>query len=128
MGDMDTSMVIVGGGIGGLATALAAARAGLTVRLLEQAPAFGEVGAGIQLGPNVVRVLEGWGLGDALRRVAAFPTRLEVRNALSADTLGVLPLGEHAVARYGARWRPWVRFPAGRCCRESSPCQSGRSI
>lgn len=109
MGDMDTSMVIVGGGIGGLATALAAARAGLPVRLLEQAPAFGEVGAGIQLGPNVVRVLEGWGLGDALRRVAAFPTRLEVRNALSADTLGVLPLGEHAVARYGAAYATVAR-------------------
>lgn len=97
-------MVIVGGGIGGLATALAAARAGLPVRLLEQAPAFGEVGAGIQLGPNVVRVLQGWGLGDALRRVAAFPAQLEVRNALSAETLGVLPLGDHAVARYGAAY------------------------
>ena len=55
-------MVIVGGGIGGLAAALAAARAGLPVQLLEQAPAFGEVGAGIQLGPNVVRVLQAWGL------------------------------------------------------------------
>jgi salicylate hydroxylase len=54
-------------------------------------------------------VLEGWGLGDALRRVAAFPTRLEVRNALSADTLGVLPLGEHAVARYGAAYATVAR-------------------
>ena len=95
-------MVIVGGGIGGLAAALAAARAGRAVQLLEQAGAFAEIGAGVQLGPNAVRVLEGWGLIDALRSVAAFPERLEVRNALSAQTLGVLPLGERTVARYGA--------------------------
>jgi salicylate hydroxylase len=109
MAAMDKAMVIVGGGIGGLAAALAAARAGLPVQLLEQAPAFGEVGAGIQLGPNVVRVLQAWGLGDALRRVAALPARLEVRNALSAATLGVLPLGEHAVARYGAAYATVAR-------------------
>lgn len=108
-GPMDKAMVIVGGGIGGLASALAAARAGLPVRLLEQAQAFGEVGAGIQLGPNVVRVLQGWGLGDALARVAAFPAQLEVRNALSAETLGVLPLGERAVARYGAPYATVAR-------------------
>ena len=64
---MEQAMVIVGGGIGGLASALAAARAGRFVRLLEQANVFAEVGAGVQLGPNVVHVLEGWGLGDALR-------------------------------------------------------------
>lgn len=108
-GPMDKAIVIVGGGIGGLASALAAARAGLSVRLLEQAQAFGEVGAGIQLGPNVVRVLQGWGLGDALARVAAFPAQLEVRNALSAETLGVLPLGERAVARYGAPYATVAR-------------------
>ena len=106
---MDKAMVIVGGGIGGLAAALAAARAGRAVRLLEQAPAFAEVGAGIQLGPNVVRVLQSWGVGDALRRVAAFPAQLEVRNALTAETLGVLPLGEHAVARYGAAYATVAR-------------------
>lgn len=99
---MEQAMVIVGGGIGGLAAALAAARAGKAVQLLEQASAFAEVGAGVQLGPNAVRVLESWGLGDALRSVAAFPERLEVRHALSAQTLGVLPLGARTLARYGA--------------------------
>lgn len=103
------AMVIVGGGIGGLAAALAAARAGLPVQLLEQAQTFGEVGAGIQLGPNVVRVLEGWGLGDGLRSVAAFPERLEVRNALTAKTLGVLPLGAQAQAQYGAAYATVAR-------------------
>ena len=95
---MREATVIVGGGIGGLAAALALSRTGAPVQLLEQALAFGEVGAGIQLGPNVVRVLQAWGLGDALQYAAAFPAQLEVRNALSARTLGVLPLGERAKA------------------------------
>ena len=94
--------LIAGGGIGGLAAALAASRAGWDVRLFEQAPAFGEVGAGIQLGPNVVRVLHGWGLQDDLARVAAFPHRLQVRDAVTGDELGVLPLGQRALQKYGA--------------------------
>jgi salicylate hydroxylase len=99
---MDKYMVISGGGIGGLAAALTCARAGWQVDLLEQSPVFGEVGAGIQLGPNVVKVLEAMGLRDALRRVAAFPSHLEVRNAITTERLGVLPLGATAVQRYGA--------------------------
>ncbi|MFZ2296560.1 MAG: NAD(P)-binding protein, partial [Polaromonas sp.] len=58
--------LIAGGGIGGLASALSASRAGWDVRLYERAPVFSEVGAGIQLGPNVVRVLHGWGLQAGL--------------------------------------------------------------
>ncbi|MBN8557027.1 MAG: FAD-dependent monooxygenase, partial [Burkholderiales bacterium] len=94
--------LIAGGGIGGLAAALAVARAGWQVRLFERADAFSEVGAGIQLGPNVTRILHGWGLEDELRAVAAFPNRLQVRCALSGAELGVLPLGERAIERYGA--------------------------
>ena len=94
--------LIAGGGIGGLAAALAASRAGWEVRLYERAPVFSEVGAGIQLGPNVVRVLHGWGLKTELARVAAFPYRLQVRDAMSGRELGVLPLGERALQKYGA--------------------------
>lgn len=94
--------LVAGGGIGGLAAALAASRAGWDVRLYERATAFSEVGAGVQLGPNVVRVLHGWGLQDALARVAAFPQRLQVRNAVTGLELGVLPLGEAALRKYGA--------------------------
>ncbi len=94
--------LIAGGGIGGLAAALASARAGWDVRLYERAPAFSEVGAGIQLGPNVVKVLQGWGLDHALAGVAAFPDRLEVRSALTGETLGVLQLGQVMAQRYGA--------------------------
>jgi len=94
--------LIAGGGIGGLAAALAGARAGWDVRLYERASVFSEVGAGIQLGPNVVKVLHGWGLADALAAVAAFPDRLEVRSAVSGETLGVLRLGNTIAQRYGA--------------------------
>jgi salicylate hydroxylase len=94
--------LIVGGGIGGLAGALACARAGWQVRLFEQAMEFSEVGAGIQMGPNVVKVLQGWGLTEAVASVAAFPERLQVRNAISGDELGVLRLGAVEVRRYGA--------------------------
>lgn len=94
--------LIAGGGIGGLAAALAMARAGWGVRLYERAPVFSEVGAGIQLGPNVVRVLHGWGLAEGLASVAAFPQQLEVRSAISGHALGRLGLGQAMVRRYGA--------------------------
>ena len=94
--------LISGGGIGGLAAALACTRAGWEVRLFEQAAQFSEVGAGIQLGPNVTRVLQDWGLAGALGEVAAFPDRLQVRNAVSGQELGVLPLGDAMLQRYGA--------------------------
>lgn len=101
---MKHQILIAGGGIGGLAAAFALARTGSQINLFEQAAAFGEVGAGIQLGPNVVRLLEAWGLGGALREVAAFPERLEVKNAMNGQLLGVLPLGQAMVERYGAAY------------------------
>jgi salicylate hydroxylase len=99
---MRKSVVIAGGGIGGLAAALACADAHCTVELIERAPAFAEVGAGIQLGPNVVRILHGWGLEPALSQVAAYPQALVARNGISGAELGALPLGERTLARYGA--------------------------
>ena len=96
------NILIAGGGIGGLAAALACSRAGWSVELIERSPAFGEVGAGIQMGPNVVQVLHGWGLAQALKQVAAFPEVLQVRSANSGAALGRLPLGERTRARYGA--------------------------
>ena len=72
------------------------------ITLLEQAAAFAEVGAGIQLGPNATRVLRDWGLEGALRSCAAFPEALRVRDARSGSVLGQLRLGERAAAIYGA--------------------------
>ena len=99
---MSGNVLIAGGGIGGLAAALACSRAGWSVQLLEHAVAFAEVGAGIQLGPNVTRLLHAWGLGDALASVAAFPSHLQVRSAASGRELGVLRLGATARQRYDA--------------------------
>ncbi|MDA8444651.1 FAD-dependent monooxygenase [Paracidovorax valerianellae] len=97
-------VLVAGGGIGGLAAALGASRAGCDVRLYERAEAFSEVGAGVQLGPNVVRRLQAWGLQHRLQSVAAFPERLQVRSALSGAELAVLPLGATSVERYGAAY------------------------
>lgn len=101
---MKKQVVVAGGGIGGLAAALGASRAGWDVRLFERAAAFSEVGAGVQLGPNVVRRLQAWGLQRPLQDVAAFPARLQVRSAVSGDELAALPLGATAVQRYGAAY------------------------
>ena len=102
MSHVTRQILVAGGGIGGLAAALAASRAGWDVRLYERARAFSEVGAGVQLGPNVVKLLHNWGLKDALERVAAFPERMLVRDAVSGQELGALPLGQRAVEKYGA--------------------------
>ena len=100
---MSGQVIVTGGGIGGLAAALALGRAGCEVRLFEQADAFSsEVGAGIQLGPNATRLLHSWGLGQALAAVAAFPDKLQVRSATTGHTLGELPLGPAMQTRYGA--------------------------
>lgn len=99
---MTRQVLIAGGGIGGLAAALAAFRAGWEVRLYEQTGAFAELGAGLQLGPNATRILQSWGLGSALDAVAAFPEFLRVCRAQDGSELGRLPLGERSRERYGA--------------------------
>jgi salicylate hydroxylase len=95
-------VVIAGGGIGGLAAAVACAQLGVPVQLLERAAQLSEVGAGIQIGPNVTRILQAWGLGAALAQVAAFPKRLQARDAQTGRVLGTLTLGARAQALYGA--------------------------
>ena len=99
---MTQHILIAGGGIGGLAAALACTQTQWPVQLVERASAFSEVGAGIQMGPNVTRILQGWGLDAALRRFAAFPERLQARSATSGTVLGTLPLGTAMQQRYGA--------------------------
>lgn len=101
---MRQQILIAGGGIGGLAAGLALAREGHTVRLYERAPAFTEVGAGIQLGPNVIRVLSTWQLDGALDAVVARPTHLDVRNALNGRCVGSLRFDAVFSRRYGAHY------------------------
>ena len=99
---MDRSLVVVGGGIGGLASALACAQAGWRVDLLEQAAEFSEFGAGIQLGPNAVRILHAWGLAPALDACAARPECLEVRDAVQGGVLAQMPLADRMEQQFGA--------------------------
>jgi salicylate hydroxylase len=80
-------LLVVGGGIGGLTTALALSRKGIPVQVLEQAAEFKEIGAGIQLGPNVFRMFELLGLTDAIFRWAAFPEALEMRDSMTGETV-----------------------------------------
>jgi salicylate hydroxylase len=99
---MAAHVLIVGGGIAGLASAFALARRGHRVDLLEQAMAFGEVGAGIQLGPNVTRRLHALGLSEGLMRIAAQPEALVVRSATSGRAIARLPLGNAMLQSYAA--------------------------
>lgn len=96
-----THLIVAGGGIAGLGTALSLARSGVRVTVLEQAAAISEVGAGLQLGPNAVRVLDGWGLLPALETVAAEPERLRIMDAGNGRELGRLALGAAMRQRYG---------------------------
>lgn len=100
---MNLEILIAGGGIAGLATAVAARRAGWEARLFEQAGRFEEFGAGLQLGPNATRILQEWELlGGDLRQQAVAPPRLRVRDGADGAELGVLELGEAFLQRYGA--------------------------
>jgi salicylate hydroxylase len=99
---MTKQVLIAGGGMGGLAAAVACTRAGWDTRLYEQAAQFSEFGAGLQLGPNATRILHGWGLERELSAVAAFPPHLRVRSAADGTQLGLLPLGSAFTSRYGA--------------------------
>ena len=97
-----TSVAVVGGGIGGMAAALALAAIGCDVRVHEQAGSVTELGAGIQLSPNCTRVLRGLGLLDAVARVAVAPEAIEFRRWDDARLLSRTPLGADVEEAYGA--------------------------
>jgi salicylate hydroxylase len=102
--DTDTTpeVVVVGGGIGGLANAYALATAGHRVRVLERAGEFAEVGAGLQMAPNATRILREWGLLDRVIEAGVTPQRLVFRDALTGEELTRLELGVGFLERYGA--------------------------
>ncbi|KAB2873581.1 MAG: 3-hydroxybenzoate 6-monooxygenase [Pseudorhodoplanes sp.] len=97
----DLPILIAGGGIGGLITAYALARKGFPVRVLEQAEEFGELGAGIQLGPNIFHALSKVGLNDAMLADAWRPGALTMRCGLSGKVITTMPLGTQAEAYFG---------------------------
>jgi 2-polyprenyl-6-methoxyphenol hydroxylase-like FAD-dependent oxidoreductase len=102
MGDDNAPVLVVGGGIGGLATALALSRKGIPVQVLEQAPEFTEIGAGIQLGPNVFRMFEVLGLTEQMFHWAAFPEGLEFRDSITAETIVDLRIDKRFHDKYRA--------------------------
>src|SRR4026208_2638943 len=93
--------LISGGGLGGLVTAYALAHKGFPVRLFEQSPEFRAVGAGIQLGPNIFRVLEKVGPKDAIPADAHRPPAQEMRDALTGKLITNIPLGDSFFKRFG---------------------------
>ncbi|HEX3810133.1 MAG TPA: 3-hydroxybenzoate 6-monooxygenase [Rhizomicrobium sp.] len=95
-----TPFLISGGGIGGLLTAYALARKGFSVRVFEQSAEFREVGAGIQLGPNIFRVLEQIGLKDQVLADAHCPPAQEMRDALTGELITNIPLDAAFVEKF----------------------------
>jgi salicylate hydroxylase len=85
-------VIVVGGGIGGLAAATGLSRKGLTVRVLEQAPEFGEVGAGIQIAPNCTRILDSYGLLDEAKKLGVLVENMVMKDALDGSVLTTLDL------------------------------------
>jgi salicylate hydroxylase len=96
------SIAVIGAGIGGLASAIALRQAGVTVHVFEQAPVFRRIGAAINLTPNAVKVLDGLGLGAALRRRAFSPTHRVSRTWDTGAETSRLEMGRLAEARYGS--------------------------
>ncbi len=99
-------VLIAGAGIGGLATALALARKGIASHVLESRAEFGAEGAGIQIGPNGMRILQTLGVSEALKPHAGVPEAIAVRDGASGADLGRLPLGDWIAKRHGAPY--WV--------------------
>lgn len=93
--------IVAGGGIGGLAAALALAQAGASVTVLEKAAELGEIGAGIQLGPNAFRCFDRLGIGDAARATAVYIDQLRLMDAMGGEEITHIPLGEPFRRRFG---------------------------
>jgi len=94
-------VLVAGGGIGGLAAALALTRQGLSVKVLEQAPQLGEIGAGIQLGPNAFAAFDALGVGPIARSRAVYTDEMVMHDALDETLVGRIPTGEAFRRRFG---------------------------
>ena len=123
-----THAVIAGAGIGGLAAAVALARAGLRVTLLERAPVLGETGAGLQLAPNASGRLRELGLLDKVLKYATAPEALRIRRARDGRELASLPLGPIADFRWGAPYLVIHRADLQRALMEACAAEPAISL
>lgn len=95
------NIIVAGGGIGGLCAAYVLGRDGHRVTVLEQSAAFGEIGAGIQLGPNIFRMFDYLGLTPAIEEVAFFPPAMGMNDVRTGERVVRVPLGDAVKAAYG---------------------------
>ena len=94
-------VLVAGGGIGGLAAALALVRQGFDVTVLEQSPEIGEIGAGIQLGPNAFSAFDALGVGEKARGRAVYTDCMVMHDAIDETEIGRIPTGEAFRQRFG---------------------------
>ena len=94
-------ILVAGGGIGGLATAIGLAQKGFSVLVLEKAAQLGEIGAGIQLGPNAFHAFDYLGVGETAREMAVYIDNLRLMDALSGEEITRIPLDEAFRKRMG---------------------------
>jgi len=118
-----TSIAIVGGGIGGLAAAASLLRAGFDVQVYEQARALGEVGAGINIGPNASRILHRMGIAEALKRTGIKPMTFDQRRWDDGRVLLRAPLGEDVETTFGAPYYTLHRGDLHRAIASAVPAE-----
>jgi salicylate hydroxylase len=98
---MNDRILIAGGGIGGLATAIGLAQKGVASLVMERSARFSEIGAGIQLGPNAFHAFDTLGVGDAARDMAVYIDNLRLMDAIEGHEITRIPLGDDFRARFG---------------------------
>jgi 6-hydroxynicotinate 3-monooxygenase len=97
-------IAVIGAGLGGAAAAALLHGANFNVRLYEQAPSFSRIGAGIHLGPNVMKVMRKIGIEDALNRTGSHPDFWYSRDWETGEYIAEIPLGDYAVSHYGSTY------------------------
>ena len=101
MNQASLPVLVAGGGIGGIAAALALVRRGFTVKVLEQAAALGEIGAGLQVGPNGFAAFDALGIGEFARSRAVYTDEMVMHDALDEYQVGRVPTGDAFFRRFG---------------------------
>ncbi|MDB5630665.1 MAG: 6-hydroxynicotinate 3-monooxygenase, partial [Tardiphaga sp.] len=103
-------IAIIGAGLGGAAAGALLQNAGFAVDVFEQAPSFSRIGAGIHMGPNIMKIFRRLGIEDALVKMSSQPDFWFSRDGATGDYLSRIPLGDFAVKQYGA---PYVTVHRG---------------